>query len=61
VPLRWSVAQTGDYNGDGMSDLLWRDTGGNTSMWFMNGTTVSSMVGVGNIPTTWTVQSVNAE
>jgi hypothetical protein len=30
-------------------------------MWFMNGTTVASTTGVGNIPTSWTVQSVNAE
>jgi hypothetical protein len=30
-------------------------------MWFMNGTTVASTGGVGNIPTNWTVQSVNAE
>ena len=22
---RWSIALVGDYNGDGMSDLLWRD------------------------------------
>jgi hypothetical protein len=27
----------------------------------MNGTTVASTAGVGNIPTNWTVQSVNAE
>jgi hypothetical protein len=60
-PITWSIAQTGDYNGDGMSDLLWRDTSGNTSMWFMNGTAVASTGAVGNIPTTWTVQSVNAE
>ena len=44
-----------------MSDLLWRDTGGNTAMWFMNGPTVSSTAVIGNIPTNWTVQSVNAE
>jgi hypothetical protein len=44
-----------------MSDLLWRDTSGNMAMWFMNGTTVSSGAGVGNIPNVWTVQSVNAE
>jgi hypothetical protein len=61
VPTIWSIAQTGDYNGDGMSDLLWRDTSGNTSMWFMNGTTVASTGAVGNIPTNWTVQSANAE
>jgi hypothetical protein len=61
VSTKWSVAQTGDYNGDGLSDLLWRDNLGNTSMWFMNGTAVAATPGVGNIPTTWTVQSVNAE
>jgi hypothetical protein len=61
VPSVWSVAATGDYDGDGMSDILWRDTGGNTAIWFMNGTNVASSAAVGNIPTTWTVQSVNAE
>jgi hypothetical protein len=43
-----------------MSDLLWRDNSGNTSMWFMNGATVSSTAVIGNIPTIWTVQSVSA-
>jgi hypothetical protein len=61
VPTTWSVVQTGDYNGDGMSDLLWRDNVGDTSMWFMKGVTVSSSADVGNIPSVWTVQSVNAE
>jgi hypothetical protein len=61
VPTVWTVAQTGDYDGDGKSDLLWRDTGGNTAMWFMNGTTVASSAAFGNIPTNWTVQSLNAE
>ena len=44
-----------------MSDLLWRDSLGNTAIWFMNGTTVASTGGLGNIPTNWIVQSVNAE
>jgi hypothetical protein len=61
IPTTWSIAQTGDYNGDGMSDLLWRDNLGNTAMWFMNGTTVALSAAVGNIPTNWTVQSANAE
>jgi hypothetical protein len=57
----WAVVQTGGYNGDGISDLLWRDTSGNKAMWFMNGITVASTGGLGQIPTTWTIQSVNAE
>jgi hypothetical protein len=61
IPTIWSIVQTGDYNGDGMTDLLWRDTAGNTAIWFMNGLTVSSAAGVGYVSTTWTVQSVNTE
>jgi hypothetical protein len=61
IATSFSLALTGDFNGDGMSDLLWRDGSGNTSIWFMNGTTVSSTASVGNIPSVWTVQSMNAE
>jgi hypothetical protein len=58
VPTTWSFGQTGDYDGDGMTDLLWRDT---SAIWFMDGTTIASAAGVANIPTIWTVQSANAE
>ena len=61
VPTTWSVAETGDYSGDGKSDLLWRDTSANTAIWFMNGVSVSSTGIVGNIPTAWMVESTNAE
>jgi VCBS repeat protein len=60
VPSPWSIQLTGDFNGDGMSDILWQDTLGNTITWFMNGT-VGTAGAVGNIPTNWVVQSVNAE
>jgi hypothetical protein len=36
---------TGDFNADGKTDLRWRDTGGNTAIWFMNGTQVASTGG----------------
>jgi uncharacterized protein YcsI (UPF0317 family) len=47
--LNWQAAGTGDYNGDGQSDLLWRHavTGQNV-VWFMNGKTLLS--GSGPIP-----------
>jgi hypothetical protein len=58
VPTTFSIALVGDFNGDGMSDLLWQDNAGNTSIWLMGGTSIASTASVGNVPTTWTVQSV---
>jgi hypothetical protein len=61
VPSNWHIVQTGDYNGDGYSDILWIDTGGDVAAWFMNGSTISSSAGYGNVRTTWQVQALNAE
>jgi hypothetical protein len=33
----WHSEGTGDFNGDGKSDILWRNDGGATSVMFMNG------------------------
>jgi hypothetical protein len=57
----WQIAQTGDYNGDGYSDLLWTDSSGNVAIWFMRGAAIASTAGLGNVGTSWTVQSANAE
>ena len=46
---------THDFNDDGMSDIAWRDSGGNTAMWLMNGATVASTGGLGAVPTTWSI------
>jgi hypothetical protein len=56
----WSIAETGDFNGDGMSDILWYNNG-NVAMRLMSGATVSSSVGVGNVPTVWTIQAAGAD
>ena len=29
IPSNWSVVGTGDFNGDGMGDILWQDSSGN--------------------------------
>ena len=34
---------------------------GNTAIWFMNGLQISSTASLGNIPTIWTVQGMNAD
>jgi len=61
ISANWSIVQTGDYNYDGMSDIIWKDGTGNVAIWLMNGATVSKSAGFGNVGTTWTVQSLNAE
>jgi hypothetical protein len=57
MPLTWSVAGTGDFNGDGSSDILWTDTSGDIAIWEMNGTTIlnPNTSEVGNLSTVWTV------
>ena len=38
----WSVAGVGDFDGDGNSDILWRNTNGSLAEWQMNGSTIAS-------------------
>jgi hypothetical protein len=38
----WSSAGTGDFNGDGMADVLWRNTNGALYDWTMNGSQIES-------------------
>jgi hypothetical protein len=44
-----------DFNGDGKSDVAWRDAAGDTALWLMNGAAVLSAVGFGAIPSTWSI------
>ena len=56
-PTIWSVAGTGDFDGDGKGDILWHDTSGNLKIWFMNGFAASE-VAITNVPTIWSVAGV---
>jgi hypothetical protein len=33
IPTTWSIALTGDFNGDGMNNLLWRGLGNIPTTW----------------------------
>ena len=39
----WNIVGVGDFNGDGKSDILWRNTSGNLIDWTMNGSQIAAM------------------
>jgi ELWxxDGT repeat protein len=54
----WTEIGTGDFNGDGHSDILWQNTNGQAAIWEMNGTNqlAGGSTGVGPNPgPTWQV------
>jgi len=38
----WTIAGTGDFDGDSHADILWRGADGTLSTWFMNGANIQS-------------------
>ena len=36
----WHVKRSGDFNGDGKSDILWQNDDGTAAIWLMNGTSL---------------------
>jgi hypothetical protein len=55
VPLSWAIAGTGDFDGNGSTDILWRDSSGDVGIWLLNGNSVTSTAVVGNVPLNWTI------
>ena len=45
----------GDFNGDGMTDILWRHTGGMLYTWMMNGASAIGVGSPGAVDLSWSV------
>ena len=53
-PLVWQVEQLRDYTGDGLSDILWRNTSTEiTVVWQMNGFTKAASESLGVVDSAW--------
>ena len=59
VPLTWTIAGIGDFDGNASSDILFTDAAGDVAIWLMEIDTsqvkVLSATVIGNVGTTWSV------
>jgi len=51
----WHAKGTGDFNGDGFSDILFQNDSGEIVLWELNGTSVIGSASIGNPGPTWHV------
>jgi hypothetical protein len=49
------MTATHDFNGDGMSDIAWRDTAGDLAAWLMNAASVIATPEFGEVSMSWTL------
>jgi len=58
VDTSWVIQGTGDFNGDGTSDILWRNTSGDAAIWYSVSTGGYSPVDLGVVDPSWSIQQI---
>ena len=53
----WELQGTGDYNGDGTGDMLWRDATGRVMMFEIGNNQVQKATDVGQLGNEWQIAS----
>jgi hypothetical protein len=62
VPSPWAIAETGDFNGDSKSDILWvNNTSGQLVVWLLDGASVIGSGSPGSAASPWVIQGMNAD
>ncbi|MEO8346092.1 MAG: S8 family serine peptidase [Betaproteobacteria bacterium] len=55
----WNIEAVGDFNGDGVADILWRHSSGAVYVWYLTaGSAIGSVVPLGSIASTWRVAGI---
>ncbi len=49
----WHIAGTGDFNGDGKSDILWRNDNGTVGIWDLNDQQIVHAFNLGEVTNDW--------
>jgi hypothetical protein len=54
--LDWTIQSVGDFNGDGMGDILWGHTSGTVHIWFLNGANTAGSGTPGSMSSAWSIE-----
>ena len=59
LPTVGYAGLSGDFNGDGQQDILWRNiNSGSVWIWLMNGTAIEAASPVANVPLSWKIVGI---